>query len=131
MARFQYDPQLHRVRDIPDVAKDCRAILITKTGTNKVYNAASAALHEAWREYEFNQGVIDEPEDGEKDPSRPYIWLAHGQHQAYATIIRRMADELGVSNFCERKPPDAEDPVGLEGQGQVDPAGSGGSGSPG
>lgn len=93
-------------RPIEDVVEDCQKIFISKLPGNKMVAAGWAAFCEAWREYEFAQNVID----GEKS-SEIYLWLNHGRHQMAASIIRRIADGLGVENVTWREATSAEGAV--------------------
>ena len=94
-------PSTADVRPIDEVIEECRKIFIAKLPGNKFVAAAWAAFCEAHREYEFSKGIVEE------DPlarsfSDTYLWLHHGKYQAYAGIIRKIADGLGVDNMKPR-----------------------------
>lgn len=97
-------------RPLEDVIADCQKIFISKLPGNKMVAAAWAAFCHAWQEYDFAQQVIDRDE-----ASGTYLWLNHGRHQAYAGVIRKIADGLGVENVVWREPSDAEGAVGETG----------------
>ena len=100
MREKPYDPATMVVRDIDEVFEDCRKEVFKKMpGTNKMVHATWAALVEAMNGYEFAHGIIT---DKKKEFSDSFVWIYHGEHRAYAGVIRKVADALGVSNFKDR-----------------------------
>lgn len=111
-------PSTADVRPIEDVIEDCKKIFIAKLPGNKFVHAGWAAFCEAWREYEFSKGIVLKDELA-KSHSDSYLWLHHGKYQAYAGILRKIADGLGVDNMKPKNEwtgPEVDDGEGAVGQ---------------
>lgn len=121
------DGKIPVARPIEDVVADCHKIFISKLPGNRMVGAAWGAFCEAWREYEFAKGIITTEEIANRH-SDTYLWLHHGKYQAYAGVIRKIADGLGVENVVWREASNAPSVPGIE---PGDRAGSGDEDQPG
>lgn len=124
-----YDPYTMAVKDIKELADECRKAIHAKLpGTNKMTHAALNALGQAWEIYSMAHKVVVEHAEG-TDPPDSFIWIKHGEHYAAAMIIRKIADGLGISNFKLREVPleqptvPGAEPGGLPGPGEADQPG--------
>lgn len=104
------DGKIPVARPIEDVVEDCQKIFISKLPGNKMVAAGWAAFCCAWREYEFSKGVVETEEIANRH-SDTYVWLHHGKYQANASVIRAIADGLGVENVVWREATSAEGAV--------------------
>lgn len=132
MARDFYDPYTMRVKEIPELVEELNKVIMPKLPGGRERGTVWGVLCEAARIYSFADGVITE----EEAKSDSFVWKAHGEHYAAATVIRKIADGMGVDNFKLREVPleRPEQPVLREvpvvPMPDGDPSGDGGDPSP-
>lgn len=116
-------PSVADVRPIADVIADCQKVFISRLPGNKFVHAGWAAFCEAWEEYDFADKIIQQ-----ETASDTFLWIQHGRHQMAASVIRKIADGLGVPNM---KPESEWSGPPVQGQEPGRSAGSGGEDQPG
>lgn len=108
MARDFYDPATMVVREPEEIIEELRKMIVSKLPGNRERKAVWTTVNEAWRIISFAKIVLDEEkEKGRPSSDHPALsnrtWEYHGQVYAATCIIRRVADEMGVSNFKTRE----------------------------
>lgn len=92
------DRKIPIARPIEDVIEDCQKIFISKLPGNRMVAAGWAAFCQAHELYVHAQQVIDGANHSDR-----FLWQHLGQHYAAATVIRKIADGLGVDNVVWRE----------------------------
>lgn len=88
------------VRPLDDVIRDCNTIMIPKLPGDRMIAATWAALCEGSRLWKEARATFDDP-DMQGPGTLFHRHNQAGQSYAAATIVRKIADALGVPNTVE------------------------------
>ena len=105
MPKPDYDPLTMVVREIEEVIAELSKVIIPKLPGGPPLAATWTTVCEGARIIHFAKAVLAEKDE---DPGKGLSVRAfeyHGQIHAVTTILRRVADEMGVSNFKLREVP--------------------------
>lgn len=98
------------VRPIGEVVDELRKLLARRLPGNRTTMAAWTAVNEAARIFEHARFCLAEEEKYPKERHPVLsnrVWEYHGHAYAATTIIRRVADEMGVANLGRKGVRDA------------------------
>jgi hypothetical protein len=104
-----YDPETMAVKDVEELLEELTALILPKLPGNRERKAVWATVAEAKRLISHAKFCLKEDElERLARAERPAMlanstWKAHGEIYAASIIVRRVADEMGVSNFKLRE----------------------------
>lgn len=102
------DPYTMVVREVGEVVEELSKMIMAKLPGSPAMKAVWTTVCEASRMIKHAEFCL--AEDEKEEPGQPGMlsqsfWKHHGEIYACSTIIRRVADEMGVSNFKLREVP--------------------------
>lgn len=99
MSKMPYDPYTMRIKEIPELITELNKLIMGKLPGGQPISTVWGVLCEASRTYSDATQLADE-RGGDYTG-----FLAAGRQQAASSMIRKIADGMGVDNFKLREVP--------------------------